>query len=140
YLSAEQKRQCTAACYELLLVWAEAIVQCEPGRQAPTRTQVEEAMVLLNRAARLDVPSTGAFHLRRARYLDLLGEVDAARQERKRATATRPQGALDYFLTGDSHQKQGQLAEAASDFASALRAEPDHFWARYFLGVCNLQL
>jgi len=140
YLSGEQRQQYTAACYELLLVWAEAEAQPEAGQRAPTPAQLDQALRLLGRAERLDVASTGAFHLRRAHYLALLGKPDAARQERQLAAEPRIMSALDFFLTGDSHQKEGQLVEAAQDFANALRLQPDHFWARYFLAVCNLQL
>lgn len=140
YLSAERRQQATVACYELLLVWAEAEAQPEPGRREPTRSQLEEAVRLVDRAAQMDLPATGAYHLRRAGYLELLGEADAARRERQLATTAPTQGALDYFLTGVSHQRQGQLAEAVAEFTKALRAQPDHFWARYFLAVCDLQL
>src|SRR5262249_6677025 len=87
-----------------------------------------------------DVPPTRAYHVRRAGYLDALGEAGAARRERDRAAATRSAGALDFFLTGDSHQKQGRLSEAARGYTSALRAGPGHCWARCFLAVCDLQL
>ena len=140
HLSKELRRQCTAACYELLLVWAEAVAQPEPGKQEPTGVQLEEALRLLDRASRLGLPSTGAFHQRRATYLNRPETADEARRERQLAAATRPETALDYFLTGMSHQRQGHLAEAADDFTNALREQPDHFWARYFLGVCNLRL
>ena len=142
YLSAEQQRLGTAASYELLLVWAEAEAQPEPGLQKPRPAQLEEALRLLDRAAHLDLPANvagRAYHLRRAEYLHLQGKADAAREARQRAADTQPAGALDYFLTGASHQKEGRFAEAASDFVNALRAQPDHFWARYFLGVCSLQ-
>src|SRR5262249_21248935 len=52
----------------------------------------------------------------------------------------RPRQALDYFLSGLARQQQGRLPEAAADYVNALRDRPDHFWARYFLGLCNLQL
>src|SRR5207237_1253989 len=127
-------------CYELLLVWAEAVAQPELGHKNPTKTQIEEALRLLNRAARLGLPVTGAYHLRRASCLEQLGNAEGARQERQLAARPRKNSALDYFLIGVSHQKQGQLQNAADHFVEALRLQPDHFWARYFLGVCHLQL
>ncbi|MCE9533837.1 MAG: protein kinase [Planctomycetes bacterium] len=140
YLSVEQKKKCTAACYELLLVWAEAEAQPEPGNRAPDPIQITKALRLLDRAAKMEVSPTGAYHLRRSKYLAIQGNPDAARDELKLAAAIPPVEALDHFLTGDSHQKQGLLAEAARDYANALRAQPDHFWAQYFLAICNLQL
>src|SRR5207302_8547018 len=99
----------------------------------------DEALRLLDRAARLDFPATRASQLQRARYLELQGKADEAREAGRRARAIQPAEALDYFLSGASRQKQGKLTEAATDFADALRLQPDHFWARYFLGLCNLQ-
>lgn len=140
HFSTQRRQQCAASCYELLLIWAEAEAQPRAGQQAPTRSQLDEALQLLDRAEQISSLATVAYHLRRARYLQLLGKAEDARREEQLGKDTEPSGALDYFLTGDSHQRQGQLEEAASDFANALRAQPDHFWARYFLAICNLQL
>jgi tetratricopeptide (TPR) repeat protein len=140
HLTDEQKRRCSAICYELLLVWADAEAQPEPGAKKPTQSQLETALKLMDRAVAPDSKPTRSYHLRRAAYLELLPNADEALREQQLASATPPQGALDYFLMGTTHQRtSGQLAEAAADFAKALQAEPDHFWARYFLGVCNLR-
>lgn len=140
YVSEKQRQQCLAACYELLLVWAEAEKHPDPGNRAPTPLQLEKALQILDRAARLDVPSTMAYHLRRASLLEQMGRAEEARLERQVAARSKLKGALDHFLTADGLQKQGKLSEAAKEFANALQAQPDHFWARYFLAVCNLQL
>ena len=112
----------------------------ELAGKKPTRSQLEEALRLLNRATRLGLPLTRSYHLRRAEYLRLLADVAAAGREQELATTARSEDALDYFLTGVTRQKQGHLQEAARDFTDALVAQPDHFWARYFLAVCELQL
>ena len=130
YMGDDRRRTCTLGCYEMLLIWAET--EAQAGKPA-------ESLVLLDRAARLKVPSTKAYHLRRASYLALAGQPGPARLEQDKADHMEPQGALDYFLTGDSHQRQQKLDLAAADFASALKHEPGHFWARYFLGMCNLR-
>jgi tetratricopeptide (TPR) repeat protein len=72
--------------------------------------------------------------------LQVLGDDAGAAQERVRAAAVQPASALDYFLLGDDRQRQGRPAEAQADFQNALRLQPDHFWARYFLAVCYLRL
>src|SRR5262249_55243398 len=84
-------------------------------------------------------PPTQAYHLRRARYLQELGDKAGAAQERVRAAAVQPASALDHFLLGDDRQRQGQPEAALGDFENALRLQPDHFWARYFLAVCSLR-
>jgi tetratricopeptide (TPR) repeat protein len=51
--------------------------------------------------------------------------------------------AMDYYLLGDEHYRQGTRSEieaAAADFEEALRQDPAHFWARYFVSVCYLRL
>ena len=138
YLSEERRRQCVAVCYELLLIRAEAETRPEAGRSGPTREQAARAIRLLDRASQLGVPTTLAYHRRRADYLEQQEDFDGARRERRLA-ADAPLGAFDYFLMGDENQKQKRLAQAADDFADALALQPNHFWARYFLAMCNLQ-
>jgi len=142
HLSADRRQQCNDTTYELLLVWAEAEAQSHSGDENSARVQHEKAVQLLLVAARLrgEQPPTVAYHLRSAKYLEHLGKRDEAQRERQQAAAAQPQGALDYFLTGDAHQKSGRLAEAAREYANALQEQPDHFWAQYFLAICNLQL
>jgi tetratricopeptide (TPR) repeat protein len=134
--SPRQKAEITSGCYELLLVLAEAVARDDSHKP---EAQARVALRLLDRAAQLE-PPTQTYHLRRARYLEELGDNAGAAQERVRAAAVQPASALDYFLLGDDRQRQGQLAEAQADFQNALRLQPDHFWARYFLAVCYLRL
>ena len=140
FLSASRRRQCVNACYELLLIWADAEAQPVAGKGGPSSQQLRQAIELLDRASKLDVLSTRAYHLRRAIYLELLGDTASVQKEVNLSSVTEPNSALDYFLMGDSKQKQGKTREAADYFASALAKQPDHFWAQYFLAVCNLQL
>jgi tetratricopeptide (TPR) repeat protein len=137
-LAAEDKRQILAGCYELLLVLADAEAEALPG-EGP-EDQLRQALRTLDRAASLGCPGhpTQAYHLRRARYLEQLGDETGAKEERRQAAARPPGTALDYYLLGDEHYKQGDVREAANDFAGALKLQPDHFWARYFLAICDL--
>src|SRR5207253_2273798 len=66
HLSEEQKQKCTAGCYELLVIWAEAEVQPEAGSRTPDPEQIVKALGLLDRASQLKLAPTGAYHLRRA--------------------------------------------------------------------------
>jgi tetratricopeptide (TPR) repeat protein len=127
--TAEQHAQITAGCYELLLVLAEATARAgSPG----------QAMACLDRANSFG-RTTQTYHLRRARYLEQLGDADKAREERAKARKMQPQVALDYFLLGEDEQRQGRLTEAEGHFQMALYQQPGHFWARYFQAVCFLR-
>jgi serine/threonine protein kinase/Tfp pilus assembly protein PilF len=129
----DQRKALGDGYYELLLILAEAVARHDPPAHVP------QALRLLDRAAQLG-PPTKAYHLRRARYLQQLGDAEGAAQESARAAAVQPGSALDYFLVGDDRQQQGQPAAALGDFQNALGKQPDHFWARYFLAVCYLRL
>jgi tetratricopeptide (TPR) repeat protein len=129
-----------AGCYEMLLVLAEAEGQALPGEDA--EPQLRQALRILDRAASLGCPShpIRAYHLRRARYLDGLGDQAAAQGERRRAAARPPSTAIDYYLLGDEEYKQGNVPEAVHHFENALEEQPDNFWARYFVSVGYLRL
>src|SRR5207245_10204613 len=100
-------------------------------RQAP-----EQALSLLDRAEKLS-GGTMAIHMRRARYLKLLGER-ATKEEESVQTPVRATDldAQDHFLVGQEHYSQGELALAIQEFRGALHINAQHFWARYFLGLC----
>jgi serine/threonine protein kinase/tetratricopeptide (TPR) repeat protein len=134
-----EKAEIIAGCYELLLILAEAEVQ-QP--QQNLQHQLQQALRILDRAANLGCPihPTQAYHLRRARYLEQVGNKPDAEKERDQATRRPPATALDYYLVGDEHYKQGNVFEAIGHFESALGQQPDHFWARYFLSVSYLRL
>ncbi len=139
-LAPTEKERVLADCYELLVVLADAEADPLPGEDAAA--QLRTALRTLDRAGSLGYPGhpTRAYHLRRGRYLEQLGDDAGARAERRQADAQRPATALDFYLVGDEHYKQGDVPEAARDFAGALALEPDDFWARYFLAVCDLML
>jgi serine/threonine protein kinase/tetratricopeptide (TPR) repeat protein len=135
-----QKAEVRAGCYELLLVLAEVAAHRQQAQKPDdVREQVKRAVGLLDRAAKLG-PPTRAYHMRRAHYLALLGDGPGADQQQHRAAARQPAGALDHFLIGEEHYKRGSPERALISFENALRAEPDHFWARYFLAMCCLHL
>src|SRR5262249_542533 len=85
-----QRGEVLGACYELLLVLAEAEAQPLPGERQDT--QREQALRILDRASTLGWTGhpTQAYHLRRARYLEALGQAEAARREKERAAARPP--------------------------------------------------
>jgi tetratricopeptide (TPR) repeat protein len=127
-----ERKEVRESCYELLLILAETMAQDQPPRP-------KDALRALERAKKLG-QQTKAYHLRRARYLQRLGDEEGARKESSLAAARRPAGAIDFYLMGEDWHRQGNLLEAIRAFQSALRLRPDHFWARYFLAVCYLKL
>jgi serine/threonine protein kinase/Tfp pilus assembly protein PilF len=131
FYSEREKVEIAGGCYELLLILAEA--------QPPGPDQAKQALRHLERAAELHSP-TRAFHLRRSRYLHRLGDRAGADRENALAGQLPPQGVVDHFLLGDEQYKRGRLTEALGHFDAAVDADPGHFWAKYFLAVCQLRL
>jgi serine/threonine protein kinase/Tfp pilus assembly protein PilF len=129
-LTPEQSAKITTGCYELLLVLAETVAR---------QHRPEQALRMLDRAKSLR-PPTKAYHLRRARYLEQLGDRAGSQDETALANGQAPSGALDYFLVGEDEQRHGKLVQALADFREAVRLDPDHFWARYSQAVCYLRL
>lgn len=137
-LPRDRQKQCESAFYELLLIWAEVEAQPPPGESAVPVTHAIEALTLLDRADKLGI-STRAYHLRRARYLRIKRDHQIADEHDRLAQVIGPTSVLDYFLAGEALQKQNRLVEAEHAFRRALALEPGHFWARYYLAVCNLR-
>ncbi len=132
-LREEERKEVRSGCYELLLVSAEAAAR-EGGPEA-----ARQALDVAESADRLR-PPTKANRLRRARYLEQLGRDAEAREQRDRAAAQAPEGALDHFLAGLQGLDDGRADAAYDAFAAALREQPDHFWACYGLAVSCLRL
>jgi tetratricopeptide (TPR) repeat protein len=140
--SPKEMGRIAAECYEVLLAWAEAeappAVAPGGGDEAGTR----RALHLLDLADALaeahDLPTPQTFHLRRARYLDLLGDDLGAAASWEEAERGQADTALDLFLDALALYRQRQSAEAATACARVLRLEPDHFWARYLQALCYL--
>jgi tetratricopeptide (TPR) repeat protein len=128
----DEKKEVKESCYELLLILAETLAQDHPSR-------MKQALEVLDRAKQLG-HQTRAYHLQRARYLEHLGDKAGARKESDQAAALQSTGALDYFLMGEEFHRQGQVVQAMRAFQNALRLQPNHFWARYFLAVGYLRV
>ncbi len=140
FYTAREKDEITAGCYELLLVLAGTVAQPAADQSpAARRDRLKEALAFLDRATRLGLPATHAYHARRADLLTRLGDADGARRERQEADAVPPATASDDFLIGADAYDRGDLEQAAAHFESALRRKPDHFWAAYFLALCRLK-
>jgi serine/threonine protein kinase/Tfp pilus assembly protein PilF len=128
HLKPDERAAITAGCYEMFLVLAESLARDQPQR----------ALAKLEQASRLGL-ETRAYHMRRARYFELLHDPAAAKMKQD-ATQRPAVSAFDHFLVGEDFYRQGQLLPAISEFEEVLREQPDQFWARYFLAVCYLRL
>jgi serine/threonine protein kinase/predicted Zn-dependent protease len=136
----EQKRHIREGCCELLLTLARAEAEALPGEGPDARRrQAARALRVLDRVARLGVPTAGE-HWCRADCLAHLGQGAAAERQRQLARAFRPRTAFDFFLRGTDLYHEGRLAEAISHFERAVNRQGDHFEARYALAVCHLKL
>jgi tetratricopeptide (TPR) repeat protein len=138
--SDRENADITVGCYQCLLIVADAVAQ--PAPQLPKeeqRRRISQALAILDNAGRL-APLMQAHHLRKALYLDWLGEKSAAVRERECARAMTPAGAIDYLLLGQEHLRLGGAAQALVDFQNALRLQPDDFWTRFHLAFCSLKL
>jgi serine/threonine protein kinase/tetratricopeptide (TPR) repeat protein len=133
-----EREAITSSCYELTLILAGAVSQPLAGEDP--LAQAREALRVLDGIERLRPPTPPVF-LRRASYLERLGESDAAARERQRAETASVSNAasIDDFLSGEDALRKGDLDRAIRSFQRALMSRPDHFWAQYLLAVCQLQ-
>jgi len=124
--------------YELTLILAEVVANPLPGEDPVA--QAREALVLQESAARVRA-LTPAYHLRRAGYLERLGDTSGAGEQRRLAEASAGEGdtPVDHFLAGEQAYRKHDMKKAATAFGKALSLQPDHFWAQYLLGVCHLK-
>jgi tetratricopeptide (TPR) repeat protein/predicted Ser/Thr protein kinase len=134
-----EKDEVREKSYELLMVLADAEAQPLPGQsEKEQHRRAAEALRILDRAPLLGL-RTKAYHLRRARLLELLGQQDEAKAETARGEKVPAQSALDHYLLGDELYRRGTPAQAQDEFQATIRAQPDHFWARYFLALCYIR-
>jgi serine/threonine protein kinase/tetratricopeptide (TPR) repeat protein len=139
HLSDLQKSEIVADCSQLLLILAETQAQSTfdlKGRQKEER--LRSALESLEQARRLGAPAR-AVHLRRSRYLTMLGNQAEASLEEKRAQAAPLAAVLDHFLTADELYRREKFAEAIKEFDHVIEAKPGHFWAQYVNAICLLR-
>jgi tetratricopeptide (TPR) repeat protein/tRNA A-37 threonylcarbamoyl transferase component Bud32 len=140
-LTPDEVRLVAHRCYELLLLAAAALVQKVPDETDEARQgRVREALARLNRAERLlSEVRTRACHACRAECLTVLHRDDEAKVAAEAAKATAPVLAADYFLLGLECHCCDDFGRAVPALTAALRADPEHFGARYLLAACQLR-
>jgi tetratricopeptide (TPR) repeat protein/tRNA A-37 threonylcarbamoyl transferase component Bud32 len=136
--SEAQKTEVSASCGQLLVMLSEAsIFSLSPRSAANQRADVLRALQVLDHVI-AKAPAAPAYHLRRARYLTLIGARDGARRELTLAHQLKPASAYDYFLLGEETYRNGDVDGARRHFRNALALQPADFWSRYFLAICDL--
>jgi serine/threonine protein kinase/Tfp pilus assembly protein PilF len=152
-MPAARQAEVVSDSYALLLLLASVRAHTEPrpsgsgesqpplpdGRTSDHTARAHEALALLDRARDLGI-QTRAYHERRARIFERLGEPQKALAEVALAAALPAAGALDHFLLGEVHYRRGEWQQAMRSFDQALQAPAGHFWAQFFLAVCHLKL
>jgi serine/threonine protein kinase/tetratricopeptide (TPR) repeat protein len=139
YLTDPQKGEILGDCSQLLLILAETEAQTASGRKPPEKEQyLRKALRCLGQAGRLEAPSR-AFHLRRARYLDLLGDRAGAARSEEAARGAPLDHVLDHFLMADELYRREEFGEAIKEFDQVLERKPGHFWAQYLNAICLLR-
>jgi serine/threonine protein kinase/tetratricopeptide (TPR) repeat protein len=131
-------RLLTTHYYELALFFADAIAQPLPGEESSA--QARAALQVIAQVNRLR-PPTAAIYRRRAAYLEKIGEPAQAERECAQADmlATANQSSRDDFLDGEEAYHSGDFKKAIQAFRRLLVREPDHFWGRYLLAICQLK-
>jgi tetratricopeptide (TPR) repeat protein len=135
-LSSRERDELKRGFYQLLLILADAVSR-SPGAKPAQRA--EEALRIVGRAEELHVPATRAYHLRRADFLEMKGDREAADKERAIAERLTPTEAFDLFLTGRESTKRSDWHEAITQLSAATQRQPDYFWAQCLLAICHLQ-
>jgi serine/threonine protein kinase/predicted Zn-dependent protease len=139
HLDDARKTEILGDCSQLLLTLAETEAQSISGLAPHEKGQhLRKALDHLEQARRLGAPSR-AYHLRRARYLNLLGDAAAADREEKAAQASPLVDVADHFLVADELYRRERFDEANKEFDRVLERKPGHFWAQYLNALCLLR-
>jgi eukaryotic-like serine/threonine-protein kinase len=133
-LSLVETQEVERGFHELLMVLANAVAHV-PGKSPESRA--DDALRLVDLAARLQPSVTRAALLQRADYLELKGDQDAAKSELAKAEATTPADASDLFLTGLWLSRHGDWAAAKPLLETAAQREPGHFWTHFQLAFAH---
>jgi len=138
-LNLSQRAEVLGDCYQLLLTLAETEAQSTSGQKpSEQESYLRQALSYLDHARTFGTPSR-AFHLRRARYLKMLGKPAEADQAEEAASMASLDNVLDHFLMADEFYRREQFHEAIQEFDRVLERNPSHFWAQYLNSLCLLR-
>jgi tetratricopeptide (TPR) repeat protein len=146
-LAAPGMHEVAENCCEMLLAWAQAVVESSllPGKPiAQQKPSARQALALLDKAHalaqahRLATPQ--AYHLACARYHALAGEEKQARHHSTQANKMKPHTALDHFLSALEYFRHKRFDLGAHACVLALTEQPHHFWAQYLQALCYVNI
>jgi serine/threonine protein kinase/tetratricopeptide (TPR) repeat protein len=138
-LEPEEQLKMRGDLSELILLTARArVYQAERSKSEEKRRRaLEEAIVRLDRAEKLDPNPSQALFADRASYHSALGDAGPAAKDRARRDATPPTTGRDFYLLGTSLLAQGQPDRAELALTRAIGLDPRRFWAWFSLGLCH---
>jgi serine/threonine protein kinase/tetratricopeptide (TPR) repeat protein len=139
HLTIAQKSSIQQDCYQLLLILGETEAQSASDRKSPEKEEyLKKALSVLDKANQLGTPSR-AYHLRRARYLSMLGDDTEAAAAQQAAQNAALNQALDHVLMADELYRREKFDDAIKEFDLVLERQPGHFWAQYLSALCLLR-
>ncbi len=139
YLTEHQKAEILGDCYQLLLILAETEAQTAlAGKPSEKEGCLRKALGVLEQARRMGAPSR-AFHLRQARYLNMLGDHALAARAEAAAQGASLDDVLDHFFMADELYRREKFVDAIKEFDQVLERKPGHFWAQYLNAICLLR-
>jgi tetratricopeptide (TPR) repeat protein len=127
-LTADQKRQVRETAYLTLVSMAEFGSHVDTDEPATPQSWLD----LLRLAETLHEP-TRAFYFARAACYRLQGNTAAADADEKQYQATPAQTAWDHYVPGRAAATAGRYDDAIRLLRSAVRMQPDHYPALFFL-------
>lgn len=138
HFDKDEQASIISKCYELTVILAEAVAQ--PLNNEDKSQQAREALKVLDGILRFRQPSA-AYHLRRAEYLQTLGDQKGADAERRMSdrVSDPSRSSVDEFLAGERAYLNHDYNHAINAFRRILINQPEHFWAQYLLAVCQLK-
>jgi len=140
FFSPKEIQEIEDDCYELLLIDAEVLAQPLMGEKVGTwRERLREAVKRLDRADRLNPNRrTRSAVALRADCLRGLGDTATAAKLEAEAETMQPMLATDFFLLALRHHKNEETKQAIPLLTATLKLRPDHYGARFVLGICQL--
>ena len=122
-----------------MLILAETEAQSASDRKPPEKEQYLRKALSLPGTSRGGSPPSRAFHLRRARYLNMLGDDAEAAKAQTAAQGAALDQVLDHLLMADELYRREKFDEAVKEFDQVLERQPGHFWAQYLNAICLLR-
>jgi tetratricopeptide (TPR) repeat protein/tRNA A-37 threonylcarbamoyl transferase component Bud32 len=126
-LSPAEQTRVRDGCYDVLLILSQAV---GPG----------EGLQMLERADRVRLEKTAAYHLRCAACLERAGDGAGRDRARRAAEPLKPVTALDYFLSGRELAARGRFAEAIHLLETAAQRDLEQTSAHLLLAICYLKI